>query len=133
MAGLGIKTLHEISEENVTNVDTISIDRNEMSEIHCLTHSDLIPRSFLSSRRTCALLIGAGRAISRRKGNGVGELEKNEDEPRVFSYWKDQQPEHSCRLKKEIELSYKYPVEGGNFVFKTKRIIVSELNAREIR
>jgi hypothetical protein len=30
--GLGIKTLDEISEENVTYVDTISIDRNEMSE-----------------------------------------------------------------------------------------------------
>ena len=30
MAGLGIKTLDEISEENVTYVDTISIDRNEM-------------------------------------------------------------------------------------------------------
>jgi hypothetical protein len=108
IAGLGIKTLDEISEENVTYVDTISIDRNEMSEIHCL--SDLIPRSFLSPRRTCALIIGAGRAISRkeRKGNGVAELEKNGDETRVFSYWKDQQPEHPCRLKKEIELSYKY-------------------------
>ena len=71
MAGLGIKTLHEISEENVTNVDTISIDRNEMSEIHCLTDSDLIPRSFLSSWRTFVLIIGAGPAISRKKGKGM--------------------------------------------------------------
>jgi hypothetical protein len=87
MAGLGIKPLDEISEENVTYLDTISIDRNEMSEIHCLTDSDLIPRSFW---RTCALIIGAGRAISRkeRKGNGVAELEKNGDETPVFSYWK---------------------------------------------